>query len=559
MSIVVGQTSVFSTSVLWPFTRNTPALVENSECTAGCSGHGVCSNGVCHCDEGWRGDNCAASTCHFMCHGHGQCVAGSCVCHAGYSGDACEHGSEPTCPQHCSGNGWCVPRWQAQAVQRLGGAGALAANTTSVEQPAAMVAAEPPLDEAARHAVVCVCVKGWRGAACSVDTCPKHCEGRGHCESGACVCSDGWQGPSCGERLYHPPPPPPPSPPPPPWVCPTAYDCSGRGTCEHGACACRPGFEGERCEKVTNACPGGCSGHGRCDAVRGICVCSLGYAGEDCGRSACATPDDESPHGCHGRGHCECDRATRSCECQCQVGFAPPLCANTTCQADCHSAEGHGVCVRGKCQCNGDINSGWRGADCGVDICPRGCSPPNGRCVDGDCVCEAGWRGRACEISTCPGTKGESVTCSNHGRCDVNHKLDVRCICEPGFKGDDCGTAKNSTAGRIDCARRECSGEDHGSCATDDEPPCICKPGWAGDKCERLLCPASCSGHGFCTDAGCRCYQGWRGGDCASAACVNDCMGHGECHSGTCLCEAGWADRDCSLPVRQRAEPPEMT
>ena len=531
MSILVGQMS-FRTSVLWPFTRNTPrsSKIPNAPPAAPVTrlqqrpGH----------HGGWRATTAPAS--HVILCATPPAVRRRIVrLPRRIFGRRVRARREPTCPQHCSG--WMVRGWQARSAAARG-AGALAANTTSVEQPAAMVAAEPPLDEAARHAVVCVCVKA--GAAQHAALTHAQSTARAAATVRAARVSAVTAGRARrGERLYHPPPPPPPSPPPPPWSArplTTAWPRHVRA--RRGAC--RPGFEGERCEKVTNACPGGCSGHGRCDAVRGVCVCSLGYAGEDCGRSACATPDDESPHGCHGRGHCECDRATRSCECQCQVGFAPPLCANTTCQADCHSAEGHGVCVRGKCQCNGDINSGWRGADCGVDICPRGCSPPNGRCVDGDCVCKAGWRGRACEISTCPGTKGESVTCSNHGRCDVNHKLDVRCICEPGFKGDDCGTAKNSTAGRIDCARRECSGEDHGSCATDDEPPCICKPGWAGDKCERLLCPASCSGHGFCTDAGCRCYQGWRGGDCASAACVNDCMGHGECHSGTCLCEAGW-------------------
>ena len=536
---------------LWHWSSSQPALVETAPsggCEEGCSGHGICREAACHCDTGWEGATCELSTCPSMCHGHGQCTAGVCVCHAGYTGEACDRGAEPTCPSHCSGNGWCVPGWQAESYRRLHGNSSA---VTSVEQNAGSKPA--PEDAAAQavggHAVVCVCTRGWRGAACDFDTCPDHCEGRGRCSGGACICSEGWKGTSCGEPMVYPPPP---SPPPPPWECPTAYSCSGNGVCELGACSCRAGFKGEQCQEVAGACPGGCSGHGRCDAARGVCVCSLGYVGQDCGRSACAEPDDESPHGCHGRGHCECSRERHSCECQCQVGFAPPMCANTTCPADCHSPLGQGVCVRGKCQCS----AGWRGSDCGVDVCPLGCSSPNGQCVDGDCVCKAGWRGRDCAMSTCPGTGGDGRACSGHGRCDVNHLLEVRCVCDAGYKGVDCAMAKNSSVGRTDCAARICTDEAHGSCANDDSGPCLCNPGWAGTHCERLLCPGSCSGNGFCTDAGCRCYQGWRGETCDIPICPGDCSGHGRCVRGACQCDAGWADKDCALAARQRAAPP---
>ena len=115
-----------------------------------------------------------------------------------------------------------------------------------------------------------------------------------------------------------------------------------------------------------------------------------------------------------------------------------------------------------------------------------------------------GWKGRDCEESTCPGALAGGVECSGHGRCDVNHLHEVKCICEKAYKGIDCAIAKNSTAGRRECASRLCTSEVHGRCASDDEGPCVCNPGWAGAACERLLCPNSCSGHGICTDAGCR-------------------------------------------------------
>ena len=269
-----------------------------------------------------------------------------------------------TCPNRCSGHGWCVPRWQAQAVLRS----SLANRTTTanaslmqapVEQEGTATTTDAQLAGPARDAMVCACLRGWRGAACDVDTCPQHCSGNGRCHLGRCICGGHYAGDACDEFVNAPPPPPPPSPPPPPYLCGMAYDCSGRGACVDGpngtrTCACRSGFEGERCERIAGGggCPGGCSGHGLCDAASGKCVCSLGYGGEDCGRSACAdTHDPFTQKGCHGRGHCLCDRVSHSCQCQCHVGYAPPLCAETTCPSDCHSREGRGECVNGRCVC----------------------------------------------------------------------------------------------------------------------------------------------------------------------------------------------------------------
>ena len=316
----------------------------------------------------------------------------------------------------------------------------------------------------------------------------------------------------------------------------------GRGECVNGVCACRAGFGGERCDSINIQCPGDCSGHGTCDTSRG-CVCALGYAGEDCGRSACADATDDHHKGCHGRGHCTCERATRQCSCQCHVGFAPPFCANTTCPADCHSRLGQGHCDRGRCRCA----PGFRGMSCATEICPKRCSPPNGRCLNGDCICTVGWKGRACDVSTCP---GEPVACSGHGHCTVNHLNEVRCGCDTGFKGLDCAVPLNSTAGRRECASRLCGGERRGHCSSDDSGPCICNAGWTGDDCTQLLCPDSCSGQGLCTDLGCQCYDGYMGQDCATPNCPNQCSGRGSCDAGICRCDAGWADNDCSLPSR---------
>ena len=55
---------------------------------------------------------------------------------------------------------------------------------------------------------------GWSGTACTIDTCPQHCNGHGVCLVGRCACSDGYAGaptPSCFCFHAHLPPPRPPT------------------------------------------------------------------------------------------------------------------------------------------------------------------------------------------------------------------------------------------------------------------------------------------------------------------------------------------------------------
>ena len=82
--------------------------------SAGCNGHGVCSDGRCQCDQGWKGVDCSQRmqmTAFFTtfsnsaplifvadcvvpdCSGHGQCVNGTCVCDSGWKGAACDTGT----------------------------------------------------------------------------------------------------------------------------------------------------------------------------------------------------------------------------------------------------------------------------------------------------------------------------------------------------------------------------------------------------------------------------------------------------------------------------------
>lgn len=57
-----------------------------------CGSHGVCSRGICQCEEGWVGPTCEERSCHSHCAEHGQCRDGKCECSPGWEGDHCTIG-----------------------------------------------------------------------------------------------------------------------------------------------------------------------------------------------------------------------------------------------------------------------------------------------------------------------------------------------------------------------------------------------------------------------------------------------------------------------------------
>ncbi|XP_078380393.1 multiple epidermal growth factor-like domains protein 8 isoform X1 [Oculina patagonica] len=66
--------------------------IEN--CTQGCSGHGICKDGFCQCDNLWRGKACDLEACPTLClegQGQGHCnySQGHCVCNHGFIGESC--------------------------------------------------------------------------------------------------------------------------------------------------------------------------------------------------------------------------------------------------------------------------------------------------------------------------------------------------------------------------------------------------------------------------------------------------------------------------------------
>jgi len=165
-------------------------------------------------------------------------------------------------------------------------------------------------------------------------------------------------------------------------------DCSGNGKCNSktGLCKCFPGYYGINC--APQNCAKACSRHGTClvpkGQVVGYCMCHPGWMGETCDEKTCFDCGFAE-----GRGRCA-DHAKRRCECV--NGWEGRHCERRACASGC---SGHGVCVEGKCSCDGD----WTGTDCSIEReCPNNCNG-HGQCRFGHCYCDEGplgYHGRDC-------------------------------------------------------------------------------------------------------------------------------------------------------------------
>ena len=589
---------------------------------APCGGHGACTRGGgCRCETPWAGPACSecapghyGADCRGVCPGggcrpcagHGRCDDGrsgngTCACDAGplvgqWDADRgcaeCRRGwygpdCLRACPGHaapCSAHGVCS--------DGLYGSGVCACAAT----PAAGFWAGPDCAE---------CAPGYFGPNCTGE-CPggarSPCSGAGFCSdgrtgTGGCACDRGIVGAACESE------------------CPQGPDgaaCGRRGACVWDragprcvcdadavsgywvgeACgACRTGYYGAGCGLP---CPGGaarpCAGHGRCDdgvAGAGRCECDVGYAGPDCG---IACPGLAEGLLCNGHG--QCDAASGACRCApgnavaghwagpgcqtCAEGWSGAACA-TACPrgrgagAVCSA---RGVCVDGRCACDGDACGGaceqsgavcrgcapgrW-GSDCAGE-CPGGAAAPcsgHGLCLDGAagsglCLCDAGYGGGDCGAA-CPVGAG-GAHCAGHGVCDG---ATARCRCDAGFAGRAC----DALCPRSGAADAVCGGPHRGACddGADGTGNCSCTLGFAGAACE-LVCPGVgprgvCNGHGACggLSGACACTKRWAGGACAVCAegwygpdCGRRCF-QGRSLARLCECLDGWAAPDCSV------------
>ena len=349
---------------------------------------GVCLKEKCYCKPGFGGDDCAqVLTCPSGCSNHGTCVNGLCHCDKFYTGVACEVPELPPgeCPNHCSGNGVCH---QGKCMCAPGKTGVDCATSLPTlkcgarePKPIALTASKSALKPSRGHVGgdegeeecngngacfrnLCVCKPGYHGKYCEKKkTCSAECARNGVCNYGACLCAPEFTGKDCqistrtqseifnvlGKSLdtfkasgaF---------------TCKDgdAYKCSLHGVCSSNKCICDEGFSGVACEQVlltgiySARCPHGCNDHGFCQF--GKCVCDLGWHGKSCEQKF----DMPCEKDCNGKGICEFGR------CHCDSDYAGPTCEiKLKCAVDCASRD-QGVCVAGRCVC---LN-GYTGIDC---------------------------------------------------------------------------------------------------------------------------------------------------------------------------------------------------
>lgn len=273
-----------------------------------CSGRGICANGTCACDFGWRGGDCSVVSCPNGCSSHGTCTSDhavpTCICHDLFTGSDC---GIPLCPTlrkdpyvPCSGHGACTQNGTCICYNNYDGdfCGDLIDCS----------------GRGLRKCGFCNCEAGFSGANCEIDACAdsrildgdkpkdmklsKVCSGKGVCTTAkGCVCDSG-AGKNCS------------------LVAKCPGNCNGRGTCKGqnglandlGTCVCdhytitdspftTPKFDGVSCQNLL--CPGVrmmgtatvvCSGKGTCNRVSSTAQCDCFnvegeglYRGEDCG------------------------------------------------------------------------------------------------------------------------------------------------------------------------------------------------------------------------------------------------------------------------------------
>lgn len=206
----------------------------------------------------------------------------------------------------------------------------------------------------------CVCLDGWKGTNCQLQTCETTCN-NGTCQAGVCVCSPGWGGFNCATRQCD-------------TNCNYPY-----GKCVNGLCVCGSGYGGTTCtEKL---CSPECM---NCDTTTGICMCSPGFTGPACMGRAC-------PSNCSGQGVCNELNGT----CVCNPGYTGVACEMSVC-----TCGPRGTCTdTGTCECE----AGWGGNECRESVCPGNGCCGHGTCADnGMCTCVGGWSGNDCSVPDNP-------------------------------------------------------------------------------------------------------------------------------------------------------------
>lgn len=318
-----------------------------------CSGHGTCDQRTfdqpCRCSGGASGADCSVGTqtCSGCNSAQSRCNTfnGQCICAPGFKGTRCD---EPECPSNqrgrydenynyipgveCSGHGTCMRLNSTSAVCQCMASWDLYASCAAqrIECPKA-ANGEPCGGRSQGYCVPstgeCKCVsnlkRAYTGPSCDTLACPNAWSNCSPCDFSEQCATDPGVAPSikgeCKFRTVTPP---------------GATDPVTEPYCEcMAATATAKGRAGDFCQEFS--CVKGtdgteCSvglGQGTCDRGSGVCICS--ETGDPLDpKTGCATllcPQSNSVFDCSGRGKCDPDKGT----CTCDDGFGGDGCQET--------------------------------------------------------------------------------------------------------------------------------------------------------------------------------------------------------------------------------------
>ncbi|XP_006834449.1 PREDICTED: von Willebrand factor D and EGF domain-containing protein [Chrysochloris asiatica] len=167
---------------------------------------------------------------------------------------------------------------------------------------------------------------------------------------------------------------------------------------------------------------------------------------------------------------------------------------------------------------------------CFLAICRHPCGKNRDCVAPNICKCKPGYTGSNCQTAVC------HPECKNYGKC-VKPNI---CECPLGHSG-------------ATCEKEHCNPpcRHGGTCLAGNL--CTCPYGFVGPRCETMVCNRHCENGGECiTPDVCQCKPGWHGPTCSTALCDPVCLNGGSCNKpNTCLCPNGFFGAQCQNAICQ--------